>query len=834
MLYPENIETKLKMDRIRAAIEAECVSQHGSEIVQSMQFDNDYDTIVAKLAPLSEMMSVMRSDGGFPSDSWGDIREALKRIRIEGTHMQPEELWWLLLLLNAVKSYKNYIEERAERLPVLWGMVSDVQLYPVLCERIGAITDHEGHIKDTASPTLLGIRREKERLKATIAHRIQKILKDAQHEGFVEADATVSVRDGRMSIPVAAGNKRRISGIEIDQSASGQTVYIEPAEIVALNNRGMELNHEEMREIKLILKGVANEIRPYLDDIISMELYASTMDAIHAKAVFGLQTGGVVPVVENRQGMYWTDARHPLLEAQLKNQGKQIVPLSIEMEAPKQRIIVISGPNAGGKSVCLQTVGLLQFMLQTGIPIPVSEDSKCGIFDDIFVDIGDEQSIDNDLSTYSSHLMHMKHFVKHTNNKTLILIDEFGTGTEPMLGGAIAESVLNKVNSYDAWGVITTHYTNLKHQATQTEGMVNGAMLFDTKEIRPLFKLKMGQAGSSFAFEIAKKIGLPDEILNDAKNYVGTEHFDYDKHLREIVRDQHYWEQKRKRIHDTEKRLDSTLEQYSTDLENIKRERREIIANAKQEAARMLQDANREIERTIRTIKESQAEREATRKARAEFDAFKERQKQDETSKNDEAIERKMEKIRRRQEQREEHKRNKNQEVTQQEAASKPKELPIEIGSLVMIDNDENRTGEVLSLNDKEAVVAIGNLRTTIKRNRLKITSKSRSKNASNAQKITIRVASNVSESVRQKKLEFKSEIDVRGMRADEAIERVASFVDEAVICEANRVSILHGKGNGILRQQIRNFLHTLPYVASVADAHVEMGGAGITIVELN
>lgn len=821
------------MDRIRAAIEAECVSQHGSELVQAMQFDNNYETLSATLAPVAEMLNVMRTDGGFPSDSWGDIREALKRIRIEGTTMLPEELWWLLLLLDAVKGYRKYIEERAERLPVLWSMVCDIQLYPVLAERISAITDHEGHIKDSASPTLLGIRREKERLKATIAHRMQKILKEAQRDGFVDADASVSVRDGRMSIPIAAGNKRRISGIEIDQSASGQTVYIEPAEIVALNNRGVELNHEERREIQLILKSVANEIRPYLDDLIAMESYAATMDMIHAKAMFGIQTNAIVPVVEDRQGMYWSDARHPLLEAQLKSQGKEIVPLNIEMEAPNQRIVVISGPNAGGKSVCLQTVGLLQFMLQTGIPIPVSEGSKCGIFNDIFVDIGDEQSIDNDLSTYSSHLMHMKHFVRYSSNKTLILIDEFGTGTEPMLGGAIAESVLNKVNKDGAWGVITTHYTNLKHQATQTEGMINGAMLFDTKEIRPLFRLQMGQAGSSFAFEIAKKIGLPDDILNDAKQFVGTEHFDYDKHLREIVRDQHYWEQKRKRIHDTEKRLDETLEKYSSGLENIKKERREIIANAKQEAARMLQEANKEIERTIRTIKESQAEREATRKVRAEFDAYKEKQKQDDSQNND-AIERKMEKIRRRQQQREEHKRNRlgeNQQALNTD--NKPKELPIEIGSIVIIDDDENRFGEIIELNDKEAVVAIGNLRTTIKRNRLKASSKGRSKNAAKAQKISINVASNIGESVRQKKLEFKPEIDVRGMRADEAIEQVAAFIDEAVICEAHRVNILHGKGNGILRQQIRQFLHTLPYVVSAADAHVEMGGAGITVVEL-
>ena len=820
------------MDRVRTAIEAECVSQHGSELVKEMQFDSDFDTIQQKLAPLSEMLSVMRSDGGFPSDSWGDVREALKRIRIEGTQMQPEELWWLLLLLDAVKNYRKYIEERAEHLPVLWSMVSDIQLYPVLAERISAITDHEGHIKDSASPTLLGIRREKERLKATIAHRMQKILKEAQRDGFVDADASVSVRDGRMSIPIAAGNKRRISGIEIDQSASGQTVYIEPAEIVALNNRGVELNHEERREIQLILKSVANEIRPYLDDLQAMELYAATMDMIHAKAMFGIETNGTVPVIENRQGMYWRDARHPLLEAQLKSQGKEIVPLNIEMEAPNQRIVVISGPNAGGKSVCLQTVGLLQFMLQTGIPIPVSEGSKCGIFNDIFVDIGDEQSIDNDLSTYSSHLMHMKHFVRYSSNKTLILIDEFGTGTEPMLGGAIAESVLNKVNKDGAWGVITTHYTNLKHQATQTEGMINGAMLFDTKEIRPLFRLQMGQAGSSFAFEIAKKIGLPDDILNDAKQFVGTEHFDYDKHLREIVRDQHYWEQKRKRIHDTEKRLDETLEKYSSGLENIKKERREIIANAKQEAARMLQEANREIERTIRTIKESQAEREATRKDRAEFDAFKEKQNENSTN-TDDAIERKMEKIRQRQQKREEQKRSKQPSSAAQTAEKPPKELPLEVGSIVIIDNDENRFGEVLELNDKEAVVAIGNLRTTIKRNRLKASSKGRSKNAAKAQKISIQIASNIGESVRQKKLEFKPEIDVRGMRADEAIEQVAAFIDEAVICEAPRVNILHGKGNGILRQQIRQFLHTLPYVISAADAHVEMGGAGITVVEL-
>lgn len=829
MIYPENFEEKLKFDKIRNAIKSFCLSPMATEHVDAMCFLTDYDTICQTLGETVEMSCIVNEEDEFPICEFPDLREALHRIRIEGLYLEEEELTSLCNALKLVKGIVHFFEQQPDnKYPLLSTRSTEIAVFPVLIDRIDAILDKYGRIKDSASPELSRLRREILLKQSAVSKRLAQILKQAQNDGIVEAEATVSIHDGRAVIPVPAANKRRIGGIVLDESSSGRTSFIEPTEVVQLNNELRELSYAERREVIKILIDVTSSIRPYTTDILLSFNFLSYIDFVRAKAKYAASIDAVMPIVENRQGLYWSKARHPLLYVQLKQQGRDIVPLDIELEAPRQRILIISGPNAGGKSVCLQTVGIVQYMLQCGMLVPVNEGSKMGIFDNIFIDIGDEQSIENDLSTYSSHLTNMKHFVRNASYKTLLLIDEFGTGTEPMLGGAIAESVLAELNRKGAFGVITTHYTNLKHFAAQTEGIHNGAMLFDTHAIQPLFKLQMGQPGSSFAFEIARKIGLPETILNDAKEKIGHEHLDFDKHLREIVRDKNYWENKRQTVKENEKRLSEILERYNTELQNIKRERREILDKARKQSEEMLAETNRRIENTIREIREAQAEKEKTKSVRDDLNKFKENILNDDI-KEDDSIERKIQKIKEREQRKKDRKQN-NEQNTQTKQQTNT-QTPIAVGDMVCIDKNENQKGEVLQIDKKEALIAVGNLQTTIKLNRLTKLSNNEARRKQKPQ-VTVYV-SNVGEAVREKKLSFKPEIDVRGMRTDDAIEKVAAFVDEALLCEQNRLSILHGKGNGILRQMIRQYLNSLPFVVSAHDEHVQFGGAGITIVEL-
>lgn len=829
MIYPDNFEDKLNFGKIRAVLKNLCLSSMGTEFVDSMNFVNNFDEIQKRLGETAEMCRILAEEENFSIDSFPDLREALYRIRIEGLYLEEDELSALCRALIIVKNIVHFFESDVNnKYPLLDACASKINVYPLLIDRIDSVLDKYGRIKDSASPELLHIRREMLSKQSAVSKRLAQILKQAQSDGIIESDATVAVRDGRAVIPVPAANKRRIGGIVLDESASGRTSFIEPTEVVHLNNELRELGYAERREVIKILTDLSSSIRPYINDILSSFTFLSYIDFIRAKAKYAESIQAILPVVENRQGLYWSHAMHPLLYMQLIQQNKEIVPLDIELEAPLQRILIISGPNAGGKSVCLQTVGILQYMLQCGMLVPIAEGSKMGIFDNIFIDMGDEQSIENDLSTYSSHLTNMKHFVRNSSDKTLLLIDEFGTGTEPMLGGAIAESVLAELNRKGAFGVITTHYTNLKHFAAQTEGIHNGAMLFDTHAIQPLFKLQMGQPGSSFAFEIARKIGLPESILNEAKQKIGQDHFDFDKHLREIVRDKNYWENKRQAVKENEKRLSEVLERYNNELQNIKRERREILDKARRQSEELLSETNCRIENTIREIREAQAEREKTIAVRKELNDFKNQVSNVDTS-NDDEIERKIKKIKER-EQRKRERQNKQPNNAEQKP-SKVDITPIAIGDIVIIDNDENRRGEILQLKEKDAVIAIGNLQTNVKISRLtKISNNSARKHQKEQVSVFV---SNVGDSVREKKLNFKPEIDVRGMRADEAIEKVSAFVDEALLCEQTRLSILHGKGNGILRQLIRQYLNALPFVVAVHDEHVQFGGAGITIVEL-
>src|SRR5690554_3071663 len=770
----------------------------GQEWIERMAFSDDFDQVKTWLGQTDEMLRSEAEGSEMPASYFMDVRAPLKRIRVEGLFLEESELFDLYRSLGTIRDIVRYIKAKEiEEFPHLHKLAKDIMIYPAVIDKIDSVLNKQGKIKDNASPELQRLRREVLGLQQSVTRRMATILRQAQKDGLVEADISVSIRDGRSVIPVPSSNKRKIPGIVHDESATGKTTYIEPAAIVEVNNEIREMIYAERREVTRILTEVSNYIRPYIDELLFAYNFLGIIDFIRAKARFSMHINAILPEVRNEPYFNWIDAIHPLLYMHHKALGKEVVPLSLQF-TPDERIVIISGPNAGGKSVCLQAVGLVQYMLQCGLPVPVAEGSVMGFYHRLFLDLGDEQSIENDLSTYSSHLLNMKNFVRHANERSLLLIDEFGTGTEPMLGGAIAESVLEQLNKQGAFGVITTHYTNLKHYASQTPGIVNGAMQFDTHQLQPLFKLEVGSPGSSFAFEIARKIGLPEFILGKAKERLGEDHIHFDKHLREIIRDKRYWEQKRQSIKEKERKLRFVSEKYEKELEQITSERKTILKKAQDEAADIISGANREIENTIRTIRETQAEREKTQAARKELDAFKE--KLDSTDNVDKStqqkLERKMDQLRNRK------KRGRKESEEAGKANVKPMPKPKEDlgvigkGDMVKLEG-QSVPGEVISIKGKEVVVAFGQLATTVKLNRLQKVSKSSVKREMRRESASSR---EFSERIREKKLNFKSDIDVRGMRADEAMEKVVTHLDEAVMCSANQVKILHGKGTGVLR----------------------------------
>ena len=703
--------------------------------------------------------------------------------------------------------------------------MTEVQIFPYVLNRIDSILTKLGTIKDNASPELARIRKELFSYQSSVSKKLHAILRKAQSEGLVDEDATVAVRDGRAVIPVSSALKRKMNGIIHDESATGKTAYVEPAEVVEMNNHIRELEYAEKREIVSILIAFSNDIRPYIDELAGAYLFLGKIDFIRSKALFAIETNAIQPEFEDHCLLEWYGAVHPLLQKKLAKEQRSVVPLNIKLDERKH-ILLISGPNAGGKSVCLKTVGLLQYMLQCGLLIPVDESSKTGIFEKIFIDIGDEQSIENDLSTYSSHLLNMKFFVKNATDKTLVLIDEFGTGTEPALGGAIAEAILSKLAQVRSYGVITTHYTNLKHFAAASEEIENGAMLYDSHRMQPLFMLQIGKPGSSFAFEIARKIGLPEEIIEDASKKVGQEHVDFDKHLRNITRDKRYWEEKRQRIRKVEKILDDQTEKYEAELKDIKQLRKEILQKAKDDAAQVLAEANKRIENTIREIRESQAEKEKTRKVRAELESFKETVDERDSA-EDEQIERKIKQLREK-----EKRRNQRRPEKKKEERNLIPQVSDEwqVGDHVRITGQSN-IGEIIELGEKRVVVAFGQLRTTVERSKLERLSNNEAKRETKKYNQTL---SNITKNLSEKRLGFKTEIDIRGQRAEEAISNIQSFIDDAVMLNYHELRILHGKGNGILKEVIRAYLKTDPVVRLFRDEHVDFGGSGITIVELD
>ena len=836
MIYPQNFEQKIGFDQIRQLLKIKCLSTLGEERVDQMDFSDDYNEINRRLEQVTEFVRITQEEDDFPNQYFFDVRPSLKRIRVEGMYMDEQELFDLRRSLETIRDIVRFLQQTDDEedtdndethspYPALHELAGDIMVFPQLITRINNILDKFGKVKDNASSELLRIRRELASTTGSISRSLNNILRAAQSEGYVDKDVAPTMRDGRLVIPVAPGMKRKIRGIVHDESATGKTVFIEPAEVVEANNRIRELEGEERREIIRILTEFSATVRPQVPAILQSYEFLAEIDFIRAKALLGIEFKAIKPSFENRQIIDWFEAVHPLLQMSLAKHNKKVVPLDIELNTG-QRILLISGPNAGGKSVCLKTVGLLQYMLQCGMLVSMHERSHAGIFSSIFIDIGDEQSIEDDLSTYSSHLTNMKNMMKYCNEKSLILIDEFGGGTEPQIGGVIAEAVLKRFNAKKTFGVITTHYQNLKHFAEDHEGVVNGAMLYDRHEMRALFQLQIGNPGSSFAVEIARKIGLPEEVIADASEIVGSEYIQSDKYLQDIVRDKRYWETKRQNIRKREKIMEETIARYEKELEELDKSRKEILKKAREDAEQLLQESNAKIENTIRTIKEAQAEKERTRTARQELTDFRQQIEDENKAAMEEKIARKMEKLREKQERKKD---KKSKQASQPAVQPVPKVIPLQAGDYVRI-KGQTSVGQIIEINGKNAVVMFGLMKTNVKADRLERTDAP--KQTLNTAKATF-VSSETQDRMYEKKLNFKQDIDVRGMRGDEAIQAVTHFIDDAILVGVSRVRILHGTGTGILRTLIRQYLATVPGVAHFQDEHVQFGGAGITVVDL-
>ena len=777
MTYPQNIEQKIDFQVIRDCLKSCCTSSLGKERVDEMLWVNHYKTVQNRLAHLREMMSVLTDSSlSFPQGDIYDLREALARIRVEGLFMDENELFSLRKMLDYVGQLERFFTllDR-EKYPLLASL--PLTSFPNhLIVAIDRIIDRYGKMKDSASPELARIRKDIALSQGSVSRALNAILRQAQADGLLDKDAAPTMREGRLVLPVPPAYKRKIGGIVHDESATGKTVFIEPQQVVEANNRIRELEGEERRERMRILLEMTEYIRPEISHVLASEEFLADVDFLRAKALFAEDIEAIVPEVHNQPMLDWREARHPILLLNFRKQGRTVVPLSIRLK--ENRILVISGPNAGGKSVCLKTVALLQYMLQCGLAVPMNEASEMGLFENLLLDIGDEQSIEDDLSTYSSHLRNMKHFVRYANGKTLLLIDEFGTGTEPMIGGAIAEAVLTQLNEQKAYGVITTHYSNLKHLAERSKGIINGAMLYDRGQLKPLFQLSIGQAGSSFAVEIARQIGLPEQIIQRATDIVGEEHIDYDKQLQDIARDKRYWENKRQNIRQKEKHLEEKIAHYEEQMAGIKAKKRAIIEEANQQAADLLKKSNATIERTIREIKEAKAEKKATQQARQKVENLKSK------------VEEKSTKV---------------SKPSSASASKKQKNVLRDLSEL-----------KVLTKNPAKLI------------------------QETNTPKPKM-VSSNVADELRRRKLAFSRELDIRGLRVDEALEVLIAYIDDALMVNAEMVTILHGTGTGALKQVVRDYLaerqKTMRKLRSgdisFHDGDPDRGGAGITVVEL-
>ena len=823
MVFPENIEVKLGFDKIRSLVKGNCLSPLGIGRVDDMAFSADFDLVCCLVNQTNEFVRILQEEDDFPVDYYFDLRQPLHRIGVVGTFLEEKELWDLRRTMDTIGQVVAFFNRKeVADYPYLKELATDVFTFPDLLRLIDHVVDPLGRIKDSASPKLAEIRASIAVAESSISRSLNAILRQAKSEGIIDSDVSPSIRDGRLVIPVPPANKRRIRGIVHDESSTGKTVFIEPEAVVEANNRIRELQADEKREIIRILTDMTNQIRPRVPEIEFSLDFLAEVDFIRAKARFATETNSVLPQISDTSELEWFNAVHPLLFLSHQRQGKSVVPLNIKLDA-KDRILLISGPNAGGKSVCLKTVGLLTYMFQCGLLVPMNDNSHMGIFNDLFIDIGDEQSIENDLSTYSSHLSNMKCVVRNCNDRSLILIDEFGSGTEPQIGGALAVALLHHFNDQRSLGVITTHYNSLKNFATDTEGIVNGAMLYDRHLMQPLFKLEIGNPGSSFAVDIARKIGLPESIIREAEEIVGSDYVNMDKYLQDIVRDKRYWENKRQNIRIKSKHIEEVEARYAAELEELSEQRKSLIKQSKEEAKLILSQANAVIENTVRQIKEAQAEKEKTREARKQVEEFKSQLGAEESA----AIDRKIAKLREREE-------RKKQRKEQQGAApsapvAKPEVKTVAVGDSVRV-KGQQKAGVLLALNGNNALVQYGLMKMNVKADALEVVSNSQIKRENRQMQSMQR--SNVADRMRQKSLNFKREIDLRGMRGDEALAAVQLFIDDALMVGVSEVRILHGTGTGILRQLIRDYLATVPGVEHFHDEHVQLGGAGITVVE--
>lgn len=814
------LEQKIGFEQIRQSIKENCLSSGGIDFVENMEFSSNYERIILWLNLTEEFRQIFVTNSIFPSSNYFDMRLELDRLRLLGTFISQNSLFDLKTSLQTINECLVFFSKSEEgKYPALKALCQNIYVDKDILKLCHKLMDEKGDFFDNASDYLAIIRSNKRKKILEVDKRIQKILVVSKKEGWTGDDAEITIRNGRLVIPISSSYKKRISGFVHDESSTGQTSYIEPAEIVELNNEVRELELEEQREIIKILTEFTDELRPQIDILIQAYYFLSQLDFIRAKAKYAMQISAGRPILENKTRLTWYEARHPLLEKTLAKNGKQIVPLKIELNN-KDRILIISGPNAGGKSVCLKTVGLLQYMLQCGLLVPMRETSEVGIFDSIFIDIGDEQSLENDLSTYSSHLLNMKNLCEGANNKTLFLIDECGTGTDPMIGGSIAESVLEFLNKNNAFGVVTTHYSNLKLLADREENIINGAMLFDQNNMRPLYQLSIGRPGSSFAFEIAQTIGLPKAIIDSAINKIGSSHLDFEQQLQQLEVEKLELKKKSQEVKIADELLAEVLEKYNKLYSSLEQEKKSILKQAKLEAKEILQNANKNIENTISKIKEANAEKEKTQEIREEF------------NKEQENLEEEINLIYK-EEKKNNNKKSLNTQKQNKDIGVKIDTSPLVIGDIVKI-GDENTFAEVVLIKRNKIDVISNSIKMTIDKNKVvKVDKKNYLKQESKKIRPSSKAFISIIDELNDKREKFNPQIDLRGERAEIAIEKVGKFIDEARLLGERELSILHGKGNGILKTVIRESLRKNSEVKSFKSAPIEFGGEGITMVSL-
>jgi len=838
------LEQKLGFDRIRNSIADKCSTSYAAEKTASEEFCRDVREIRRRLVVTDEMRLILMFEDNFPTGGFIDCLDFLIPLKMPSSHIDLLNLRKLRTMLDTLNKVTNFFGNIKDGVyPNLKRMSARVMGFPEISRRIDLILDRYGEVRDTASDELYTIRKSLKEKEGAISKRINSILRKAQEEGLVDADATVSVRDGKMLIPVSAANKKRISGFIYDESASGKTSFIEPAEVVELDNQINELKFAEQREILHILLIFSEFVRPYIPDLINSARYLGEIDFIMAKAQTALDYIAGMPVISENGEMNLRKARHPLLEKALKREHKEMVPLTVSL-TPQKRILLISGPNAGGKSVCMKTAGLLQYMFQWGMLIPTSETSEMPVFSKIMVDIGDDQSLDNDLSTYSSFLSNMKEMLEKADSETLVLIDEFGSGTEPAAGGAIAEAILSEMDRRGVYGILTTHYTNLKLYASGKDtGVINGAMMFDVKNIAPLFQLEMGLPGNSFAFELARKMGLPEGIVKDAEQRAGEEFVGIERNLRKIARNRRALDEKLEKIRNTDKALDNITDKYQKELMEIKQMKKEILDQAHKEAQEIILGANKQVESTIKVIREKQAEKEATHEARRELQDFMSlftAKKEQEQKEKDDYIEKKIKQIDARREREKARRERRAGEKKLQEALEQEEErqreesfrnAPLKVGEKIRVKSN-GMVGEVTRVSTKSIVVTIGNITSKLSADKVERITSNEYKTATRSNiKASSGNYSGIDSSISERKLNFSTELDVRGERVTDAIDKVMRYVDDAIMLNVSNVRIIHGKGTGALREEIQKILKATPGISSVTDEHIQFGGTGVTIV---